>query len=60
MSPGGFYSGYALVRFVNSVGGGNSLGSVSRLDGVRPTINVVASAFKYGDGTMNNPYRMTE
>ena len=37
-----------------------SSGSVTGSYGVRPTLNIVASAFKYGDGTMNNPYRMTE
>ena len=60
MSPRRFNGSNANVRSVNSFGdaGGSSYVHSSR--GVRPTINVVASAFKYGDGTMNNPYRMTE
>ena len=60
MTPNDFYDGDAYVRFVSSDGSASVSGSVNRSYGVRPTINVVASAFKYGDGTMNNPYRMTE
>ena len=60
MSPVYFRSGSADVRRVDSDGSGNYYGDVNFLVGVRPTLNVVASAFKYGDGTMNNPYRMTE
>ena len=59
MSPSNFNGSYASVRFVNSIGHADGL-SVYGSYGVRPTLNVVASAFKYGDGTMDNPYRMTE
>ena len=59
MSPNNFTGSAAFVRTV--VSSGNMLSSgVNGSYGVRPTLNIVASAFKYGDGTMDNPYRMTE
>ena len=59
MSPSYFSRNGAAVRIVDSSGYANDY-FVYGSDGVRPTLNVVASAFKYGDGTTNNPYRMTE
>ena len=56
----GFYAN-ATVVVVTWDGNMNTQGVSYDADtSVRPTLNVVASAFKYGDGTMNNPYRMTE
>ena len=60
MSPVHFLGSNVDVRFVGSYGSASSSDDVDYSTGVRPILNVVASAFKYGDGTMNNPYRMTE
>ena len=61
MSPYDFHGSDTYVRFVYSNGSANYRNSdVHTWYGVRPTINVVASAFKYGDGTAEDPYRMTE
>ncbi len=60
-SPHDFNGSGANVRDVTS-GGAASDGD--RVDdsygGVRPVFNLKAEALKYGDGTMNNPYRLTE
>ena len=60
MSPSYLVGSHATVRGVDSRGSAGNYYDVNYSFGVRPTINVVASAFKYGDGTTNNPYRMME
>ena len=60
MSPVGFTDGSAGVRLVSSDGGGYSGDSVYLMCGVRPTLNLIPDILKFGDGTMDNPYRMTE
>ena len=59
-SPGNFNGFDAGVRSVFS--GGNAISNISVRDsnGVRPVFNLKAEVLTYGDGTMNNPYRLTE
>ena len=52
--------GGADVRSVYSGGYAHDYDSVRSTLGVRPVLNLKAEALKYGDGTMNNPYRLTE
>ena len=59
-SPYAFRGSYASVRYVGSVGYANNNSDVNVDNGVRPVFNLKAEALKYGDGTMNNPYRLTE
>ena len=55
------FDGYsASVRDVYSNGYASSAGGVYGKDGVRPVFNLKAEVLTYGDGTMNNPYRLTE
>ena len=60
MSPGTFSDGHAIVRSVLSGGYGSRNVDVFNLFGVRPTLNLIPDILKFGDGTMDNPYRMTE
>ena len=50
----------ADVRSVYSGGYAHDYDSVSSDFGVRPVLNLKPEAIKYGDGTLNNPYRLTE
>ena len=60
-SPYYFSGGYAGGRLVNSAGSALSFTSyVGNGNGVRPVFNLKAEVLTYGDGTMNNPYRLTE
>ena len=51
-----FNNGNARVRDVHSDGSGNSYGNVDRLDGVRPTLNLIPDSLKVGSGTAADPY----
>ena len=51
---------YANVHFVNSLGRSGNYSYVTNLSGIRPVINLKADSLKFGDGTANNPYRVTE
>ncbi len=59
-SPDYFNGNYAFVRFVYSDGSAGSRNSVGLSYGVRPVFNLKAEVLTYGNGTMNNPYRLTE
>mgnify|MGYP000911975040 CR=1 FL=1 len=59
-SPGNFDGSIAFVRNVGSDGDANYGDGVSLDDGVRPVFNLKSDVLTYGDGTMNNPYRLTE
>ena len=59
-SPYGFGGNRAYVRYVDSNGDANFYDSVSVSNGVRPVFNLKAEVLTYGNGTMNNPYRLTE
>ena len=59
-SPLSFDGFYAVMRLVRSGGYANSDSSVGNSNGVRPVFNLKAEVLTYGDGTMNNPYRLTE
>ena len=48
------------MRGVDSNGNANLSDSVDFTHGVRPVFNLKAEVLTYGDGTMNNPYRLTE
>ena len=61
-SPDSFYSDDACVHHGTPNGGsaGHDLNVSVASYGVRPVFNLKAEALTYGDGTMNNPYRLTE
>ena len=59
-SPIGFSSNLSRVRDVNSLGGADGSRGVYNTYGIRPVFNLKAEALKYGDGTANNPYRLTK
>ncbi len=59
-SPGSFSGDGAGVRYVYSNGGADVSYNVGRNYGVRPVFNLKSNVLIYGDGTMNNPYRLTE
>ena len=60
-SPDYFGGGNARVRSVDSDGLASGANYVSNgFYGVRPVFNLKAEVLTYGDGTMNNPYRLTE
>ena len=59
-SPYHFYGYYAGVRRVFTDGDANRSYNVYFDIGVRPVFNLKAEVLTYGDGTMNNPYRLTE
>ena len=64
-SPSDFGGGSADVRIVDSDrGAGLGAGDIGIVVydsfGVRPVFNLKAKVLTYGDGTMNNPYRLTE
>ena len=59
-SPHFFDGGFAGVRNVDSHGIANHYDGVFSSAGVRPVFNLKAEVLTYGDGTMNNPYRLTE
>ena len=48
------------MRYVDSDGGADFRYSVEYSFGVRPVFNLKAEVLTYGNGTMNNPYRLTE
>ena len=50
---------YASVRRVDANGNANDYKDVNDTNGVRPVFNLKAEVLTYGDGTMNNPYRLT-
>ena len=57
-SPRDFVNNRAYVRVVGSNGSANYSIDVNNAYGVRPVINLKAEALKYGDGTINNPYKL--
>ena len=59
-SPCRFNGSDALVRRVYSDGNPNYFIRVNNSYGVRPVFNLKAEVLTYGNGTMNNPYRLTE
>ena len=59
-SPRDFNGLIALMRYVDSDGGADFRYSVEYSFGVRPVFNLKAEVLTYGNGTMNNPYRLTE
>ena len=59
-SPSSFYGSTARVRTVNSNGNAGNYNIVGGPYGVRPVFNLKAEVLTYGNGTMNNPYRLTE
>ena len=59
-SPYRFYGSYAFVRYVFSDGTASYADGVNYSYGVRPVFNLKAEVLTYGNGTMNNPYRLTE
>ena len=59
-SPNSFNGSNARVRDVSSNGNAYTANLVSNGGGVRPVFNLKAEVLTYGDGTMNNPYRLTE
>ena len=59
-SPFGFNGSSDRVRDVNSNGDADYVDIVDFSYGVRPVFNLKAEVLTYGDGTMNNPYRLTE
>ena len=59
-SPHFFDGGFAGVRNVDSHGIANHYDGVFSSAGVRPVFNLKAEVLTYGNGTMNNPYRLTE
>ena len=59
-SPFDFTGNYARVHVVSSIGYAGDVNYVFSDDGVRPVFNLKAEVLTYGDGTMNNPYRLTE
>ena len=58
-SPLDIYGYYASVCIVGS-DGRYAADVLLRSYGVRPVLNLKAEVIKYGDGTANNPYRLTE
>ena len=55
----GGYAGYAFMRYVYSNGNVNDTNyNVNGARGVRPVLNLKAEVLKYGDGTINNPYKL--
>ena len=58
-SPIYFRGGYATGRTVHSSGNAVN-GTVRNTDGVRPVISLSSEILGHGDGTTNNPYRLTE
>ena len=58
-TPFRFYGSNANVYGVD-LNGNASLGNVDYSYGVRPVFNLKSDVLTYGDGTMNNPYRLTE
>ena len=59
-SPYSFNGSNAYVRNVYSNGIANYNYIVNFNSGVRPVFNLRSDVLTYGDGTMNNPYRLTE
>ncbi len=59
-SPGYFKGDRAYVRYVYSNGGADGFDYVINYFWVRPVFNLKSEVLTYGDGTMNNPYRLTE
>ena len=60
-SPYYFSGNFAYVRIVLSDSNASYYDfNVSSAHGVRPVFNLKAEALKYGDGTINNPYRLIE
>ena len=59
-SPYYFNGRFAGVRRVGSNGYADIYDGVSGGSGYRPVFNLKADVLTYGDGTMNNPYRLTE
>ena len=60
-SPSSFVTTSASVVSVSKTGAINNKSSVSYLSGgIRPVLNLKSDVLTYGDGTMNNPYRLTE
>ena len=59
-SPLDSYGDYAGVRSVDSNGDAIYGVGVYGYSGVRPVFNLKAEVLTYGDGTMNNPYRLIE
>lgn len=61
MSPYSLSYDLAIERnvFPSGLAGYNDGGVISK-GGARPVFNLKADVLTYGDGTMNNPYRLTE
>ena len=61
-SPNYFLGDFAYVRYVRKDGYAFDVGrgGVGNYYGVRPVFNLKAEVLTYGDGTMNNPYRLIE
>ena len=59
-SPHSFDSYTAYMLDVNWKSYASSNRPVNTLSGVRPVFNLKADVLTYGDGTMNNPYRLIE
>ena len=59
-SPGFFNGSDAIVHRVDSDGDAVNGYYYAGDSGVRPVFNLKAEVLTYGDGTMNNPYRLTE
>ena len=58
LSPRDLYGGYAVVRFVASVGGGGegSFEDVAISRGVRPVLSLKSGSLTKGLGTATDPY----
>ena len=56
ISPDAFDERGAKVRFENFNGEGCN--GVNVINGVKPVINLKANSLKFGNGTINNPYRI--
>ena len=60
-SPDSLYGTNTNMRCVNPSGSASHYEDVGNgYNGVRPVFNLKADVLTYGDGTMNNPYRLTE
>lgn len=60
ISPGYFNNSLANGRHVYWNGSAYNYYVLGDSYGVRPVLNLKPEALKYGDGTANNPYRLTE
>lgn len=58
MTPIGYYDSYVRERCVMNTGGITGCAYVYLELKVKPVINLKAGSLKFGDGTMNNPYKV--